>query len=965
MAASDALLLRKWTIGRDADAFAEIVSRHSAMVYATCVRILSNRTEAEDVAQECFVELARARTAIKCSLSGWLHKAAVHRSLNRIKAERSRKHREERFVEETTMNAEPSWDDIQKHIDEAVAALPDKLREPIIYRFLEGQTHNAIAQHLGVSDSTVQYRLNKGIKQIRKFLKRRGVVAPTALLASLLGKHLAAEAAPVALTTALGKLAIAGAAGAVGSSVGTSATGIAALGGALMTKQIVAGGIAVGCVIAGLAVMQHRSSVEPRSAIAPPLIADVARPKRVGEPKVAQFEPALTSAESSLARIPVSGHTVDSLGQPVARASVTAGWRRGSWREGRPVKGGSASTLSGSDATFEFVIPAGNSPEKVRFYAGAQGLECVSEDYDLPREGLHNIVLTLSKTNASIEGIVVNQRGDPLPDAQVTAKRIPDMGLRGTAGPGWERTTTGSDGSFGLAELTSGTYELYVKPSGYRDYDNPYWDKQNRVTLQESEHKRGVRLVFGGGVVIWGTVTGAAGEPISNAEVSARKDPSPTEPDSRVIMAASTKQDGSYVFEGLPEGDYGVRMLASAQGYVRAERNSVTPGSEQDFVLQPAPLIEGRVVHAGTGAPITRFAVETWPTPEERSSEDNWYRLLRFDSVIEDEEGRFSVCTERGFGDITVAVKAEGFELGRVHLSGVAPGEVVKDVIVRLDGGGTVKGTVVNSTGEPVAGARVFLGYPPPLVAEGGIGDSGKRETLSSNDGTFQIAGVSPEIDVVSAYHRGCSPGWAAVDISRGGTSTVRIVLRDGGTLQGTVSLDGKPIGARECSVVARFPDGKSGQLSSTTQSDGTYTLTGLTPGATLVHCYLDTQEAPVTAGSRWLESRVSIVSGQTIRADFHFLSGYDATVQGTVLIEGVPAASAQVSVWFERAGGTRHYFGATTDEHGAYRLEGVPAGPLDGRVTGRTSAGRSFERSFALRTNAGEVTEQDIEIIR
>jgi hypothetical protein len=58
MSDSDLALLELWRKGRDADSFAAIVARHSAMVYSTCCRILKDSTEAEDVSQECFLKLA-------------------------------------------------------------------------------------------------------------------------------------------------------------------------------------------------------------------------------------------------------------------------------------------------------------------------------------------------------------------------------------------------------------------------------------------------------------------------------------------------------------------------------------------------------------------------------------------------------------------------------------------------------------------------------------------------------------------------------------------------------------------------------------------------------------------------------------------------------------------------------------------------------------------------------------------
>jgi len=140
-------------------------------------------------------------------------------------------------MEQMDMNNEVAWDDIQAYIDDAIAALPDKLRGPIIYRFLEGQTQNAIARNLGISSSTVQYRLNRGIEEMRKFLEKRGIVASGAVLLPLLAKHLTAEAAPATLTAALGKLTLAGATGAISA----SGTGVAAL----ASKLIVKGGIAM------------------------------------------------------------------------------------------------------------------------------------------------------------------------------------------------------------------------------------------------------------------------------------------------------------------------------------------------------------------------------------------------------------------------------------------------------------------------------------------------------------------------------------------------------------------------------------------------------------------------------------------------------------------------------------------------------------------------------------------------
>jgi RNA polymerase sigma-70 factor (ECF subfamily) len=55
---SDQILLSFWYRKRNAEAFKVLASRHAQMVFATAMRILRNPTDAEDIAQESFLELA-------------------------------------------------------------------------------------------------------------------------------------------------------------------------------------------------------------------------------------------------------------------------------------------------------------------------------------------------------------------------------------------------------------------------------------------------------------------------------------------------------------------------------------------------------------------------------------------------------------------------------------------------------------------------------------------------------------------------------------------------------------------------------------------------------------------------------------------------------------------------------------------------------------------------------------------
>jgi len=244
MQVSDIDLINKWIKESDSEAFAEIVKRHSGMVYGTCVRMLGDAVEAEDVTQDCFVKLGEIRNLAGTSLRGLLHTLATHLSLNKLRAQSRQRQREIAFALNAKPRIEVDWDDVRHHVDEAIADLAEKHRYPIISHFLEGQTYEAIASTLGIDESTVRYRIKKGVEQVRKLLKLRGIPVSAALLAGMLRAHMGeAIVLSSALVTSLGKLALAGrpeltvAGSAAGGVLGTSK--LAVLGGtAVMSKHV-------------------------------------------------------------------------------------------------------------------------------------------------------------------------------------------------------------------------------------------------------------------------------------------------------------------------------------------------------------------------------------------------------------------------------------------------------------------------------------------------------------------------------------------------------------------------------------------------------------------------------------------------------------------------------------------------------------------------------------------------------
>lgn len=476
MATSDISLHERWLSQRDGDAFAEIVARHSGMVYGTCKRILRNATEAEDVAQECFIDLAQSSKVIKPSLAGWLYTAAFRRSLNRIKAEERRKRREAQFAREAASNVEMTWDDVWAHVDEAIVNLPKKLREPIIFRFLEGQTHEFIARNLAISSSGVKHRLAKGIEEIRKFLKNRGVTVGAISLAAMMETNLA-EAAPPGLIEVLGKLALAGITSATvpATTVGGTtslAKGLVTGGFFVMTKKILLGlGVVLLLLLMAIPFLNRsqkaRREVETISASQQEQEISVAPVEEASTPPLL-VEP----ADEETMPIPeggsIEGMLVDSSGRPIG------GWNVSATRVIAPGKFRSAYRgPTGEDGRF---LISGLDEGEYRLYAfppfeegthfSVRGQQTVVR---LGKNEEKKGVRLVFDEGLTISGWVVDTEGNPIPNASVYAEPIMEVLIDLEPDVMSENATQHADstGNFRLISLLDADYNVRVSADGY------------------------------------------------------------------------------------------------------------------------------------------------------------------------------------------------------------------------------------------------------------------------------------------------------------------------------------------------------------------------------------------------------------------------------------------------------------------------------------------------------------------
>ncbi|QDT45298.1 ECF RNA polymerase sigma factor SigE [Gimesia alba] len=147
---TDEILLHRYCQDGDPAAFRELIDRYAGMVYRIGLRVTGDKHTAEDLCQECFLELTRKAYMVRENIAGWLHASATSRSLNIVRSRKRRTHREQVAANSSIVMTESSeWSEIQPLIDRALNGLADDLRLPIVLHYLQGKTQQQVAEQLG------------------------------------------------------------------------------------------------------------------------------------------------------------------------------------------------------------------------------------------------------------------------------------------------------------------------------------------------------------------------------------------------------------------------------------------------------------------------------------------------------------------------------------------------------------------------------------------------------------------------------------------------------------------------------------------------------------------------------------------------------------------------------------------------------------------------------------------------
>jgi RNA polymerase sigma-70 factor (ECF subfamily) len=162
----------------DSLAIERLVQTYQRDVYRLALSILDDPDEADDATQEIFLSALRALESFhaRATFKTWLFSIAINACRNRLQRRQSRG-RLQQILQNLFQpeQAHPEKEAMQREADsalwQAVCALDDKHRIPVILRYYHDLPIADIAETLGLPVGTIHSRLNHAREKLRMLLK--------------------------------------------------------------------------------------------------------------------------------------------------------------------------------------------------------------------------------------------------------------------------------------------------------------------------------------------------------------------------------------------------------------------------------------------------------------------------------------------------------------------------------------------------------------------------------------------------------------------------------------------------------------------------------------------------------------------------------------------------------------------------------------------------------------------------
>lgn len=544
----------------------------------------------------------------------------------------------------------------------------------------------------------------------------------------------------------------------------------------------------------------------------------------------------------------LSGKVVSPADEPVSGARVSLEFEPlGNWMDQvNPMFPLGEPRLTGAEG--EFSMPAPPPGQAVRLVARAQGyLDGVVGDIKINVGEVKSGMVVKLRHGATLEGKVTATGGKPLSGAQVRyllTEGDNESSLR------WqlrraEPSNTGDDGTFRITNVETGKLLVQISHPEYLSQSKSGVDAQEGQTVE-------IDMKLEKAPVLQGKVLGSDGRPFVGARIDYNlRSPRPEGVDSTHANPRNPTTDsrGEFLIEGVIPGKY--RLVATAPGAAPSEPVEVETGAPAvTLTLSRAYVIAGHV-RSSDGRPLSGIEVDLTGADVR--------------SVRTGPEGEFEI-RDVPAGKYQVRAELSGTMHG--DTTNVQPKTVpeveagTQNLLIELDAGLSIRGTVVDAAGKPVEGGWAWCNRIR-------TGDEGSDQDVNQwgpiIEGEFTLSGLTE-----GDYNVGVSAGDQNARYQRAaaGDDDVRFDLGAGGRIRGRVVLpDGKP--GAGLNVSANSQDGYSSNAQ--TDEEGRYEIEGLQAGTYIVSTWtqvegnwtVTNEEGVVLADGGVEEVELRVVAGE------------------------------------------------------------------------------------------------------
>lgn len=176
----DAQLVAR-SLKQDHEAFGQLIDRHASVIVNLAYRMVGDRAEAEDLAQEAFLTAFKALSTFRtdAKFSTWLYRIAANKCIDWLRVKRPGMGQQDvditetleiHVAEEQTPECLLSQQQVAQELEQAIQRLPPLYREAFVLKHVEGLSYEEMEEILGVNGDTLKMRVYKGRLQLSRDL---------------------------------------------------------------------------------------------------------------------------------------------------------------------------------------------------------------------------------------------------------------------------------------------------------------------------------------------------------------------------------------------------------------------------------------------------------------------------------------------------------------------------------------------------------------------------------------------------------------------------------------------------------------------------------------------------------------------------------------------------------------------------------------------------------------------------